>query len=193
MKLPTRKKQVKAPTSLPKDFVNSVGKLFLEQFKSQVKGASFVVQGGLYADEILLCVSLAHPKTLRAASLHMSMDMAKNAAENPEKVTERLKSMVDVAASWFAQGLEAGNGLDSVLDEMQDLDTNWQEIDWEGTAVFVLLNKNNYTLEKAADEFLKKAGIDPDEDEVDEAELEKALNEAMDDMGDDEGSKGPLH
>ena len=32
-----------------------------------------------------------------------------------------------------------------------------------------------------------------DEDEMDEEELEKALNEAMDDMGDDEGSKGPLH
>ncbi|MFK5047811.1 hypothetical protein ACI4CD_29310, partial [Klebsiella pneumoniae] len=85
-----------------------------------------------YPDEAVLAVSLTHPKSLPAASLHISTDLPKNVAENPAKVTERLKGMVDVAASWFSQCFQVGNGLEAVLDEMADADSSWQELDWEG-------------------------------------------------------------
>ena len=188
MALPSRKRHTKAPSTLPKEFLRNVGDLFGQQFQKQLKGATFLIFGEIHADELLLAISLAHPKSLRAASMHVSSDLPKDAGEKPEKVTERLKGMVDVAASWFSQGLDGGEGLDSVLAEMEDLDTNWQEIEWEGAALFVKINRDNYALEKAADDFLKKSGFDPDEDEDElEAEIEKIMNE-----DDDEGGRGPL-
>lgn len=188
MKLPTRKRQTKAPTALPKEFLNTVGDLFRKQFKSQLKGSTFVIYADLYPSESVLCVSLSHPKSLQSASLHISADVAKEAGEKPEKVTEQLKSMVDVAASWFAQSLEGGGGLESVLEQMTDLDPGWQELEWEKATLFVKINRNNYTLERAADDFLKKAGFEDD----DEAEAQDILDEIMDSDDDSSGGRGPM-
>lgn len=188
MKLPTRKRQKKQPTSLPKDFLRTVSELFGEQFKKSVKGASFLVYGDLYTDEAVLCVSLGHPKSLLSASMHISTDLGPETAEQPEKVTERLKNMVDVAASWFAQGLEGGKGLESVLEEMKELDPAWQELEWEGASLFVKINRDNYALERAADDFLKNAGFEEDDEDA-EAMLDQIINDASD----DDGERGPLN
>jgi hypothetical protein len=179
MPLPSRKRQTKKPTSLPKEFLRNVSTLFDRQFKGKLDGATFLVYGDLYPGESVLCISLAHPKTLRAASLHLSVDPPAKAAEQPELVTDQLKSMVDIAASWFAQCFESGAGLDCVLEAMADMDPAWQELAWEGKAVFVKLDRTNYTLEKAADDFLRKAGFEPEEEEEEED-------------GDEDGGRGPL-
>lgn len=180
MALPNRKKQKKKPTSLPKDFLLTVSTLFQKQFKENLAGSTFLVFGDLYADEAVLGVSLSHPKSLPAASLHVSADLPKNVAENPAKVTERLKVMVDVAASWFSQCFQAGNGLEAVLKEMTDSDPAWQPFEWEETPLYVKLNKTNYTLEKAAADFLKKKGFADDGDdpldELDEEDETESLN-----------------
>lgn len=165
--LPHRKKQTKKPTSLPKEFLRTVSDLFEKQFKSKLGGSTFLVYGDLYPDEVVLAVSLSHPKSLAAASMHISNSLAKNVAENPEKVTEQLKSMVDVAASWFSQCFEGGKaGVEAVLAELQDANTEWQEFEWEGQQLFVKLNRTNYTLEKAAEDFLKKKGFTEEGDDL---------------------------
>ncbi len=178
--LPTRKRQIKKPTTLPKEFLKTVSSLFQKQFKAKLGGASFLVYGDLYSEEVVLCVSLSHPKTLQAASMHISNSIASNVAENPEKVTEQLKSMVDVAASWFSQCFSGKGGLEGVLEEMKDANTEWQEFDWEGQQLFVKLNRTNYTLEKAAADFLKKKGFADDGedplDELDEFDEDETLN-----------------
>ena len=120
--MPNRKKQVKFPSVLPKEFLNSVGLLFKKQFKKEASGAEFLIFGDLYPNEVILCVSLAHPKSLRAASMHISADLEKETAEKPDKVTEQLKSMVDLAASWFAQCFEKGDGIEIVLEELSEME-----------------------------------------------------------------------
>jgi hypothetical protein len=180
MPLPHRKKQTKKPTSLPKDFLNTVSGLFQKQFKTNLGGATFLVYGDLYTDEAVLAVSLSHPKSLPAASLHISTDLHKGVAEDPSKVTDRLKVMVDVAASWFSQCFQAGNGLETVLNEMTDADPAWQDLEWEESKLFVKLNRANYTLEKAANEFLKKNGFSDEGhdplDELDEDDDSESLH-----------------
>lgn len=192
MILPSRKRHTAAPTSLPKDFLHTVSELFKKQFKSKLTGESFLVYGALHADEVVLVISLTHPKSLRSASLHISMDLGKDVAEKPEKVTEQLQVMVDVAASWFAQCFESGKGLEAVLDEMGEMDPNWQQFDWEGKTLHVKLNRDNYALENAADDILRKAGFDPQDDDEDEDDLEAILNESDDDFG-GPGGRGGLH
>lgn len=163
MKLPSRLKHKNPPHTLPKEFIHNVGSLMGKQFKTKLQGSTFLVYGNLYPDEVVVCVSLNHPKSLRAASLHISSELPKKTVEAPDVVTDCLKDMVDVAASWYAQALEKGQGLDSVLEEMGEMKPDWQEIEWEKRTLFVKLNRDNYSLERAADDFLKKAGIDPDE------------------------------
>jgi hypothetical protein len=186
MKLPTRKQQKKSSAGLPKDFLDTVSGLFSKQFKAKLKGATFLVYGDLYSQEVILCISLNHPKSLTAASLHISSDLTEEVGEKPEKVTERLKSMVDVAASWFSEALDGGKGLESVLDKMEDIDPNWQELEWEGATLFVKLNKVNYALERVADDFLKKSGFE------EEDELEAFVKELEEDDEDGDGERGPL-
>ncbi len=164
-KLPTRKRHNKNPTSLPKDFLSTVAGLFQKQFTKSLNGSTFLVYGNLFADEVVVCVSLSHPKSLPAASLHISADLPEKMGENPEKVTERLKSMVDVAASWFSQCFDAGKGLEAVLEEMKETPLAWQEFEWEGTKLFIKLNRDNYTLEGAADELLQKSGFSEEGDD----------------------------
>ncbi len=180
MALPNRKKQTKKPTSLPKDFLNTVSGLFQKQFKKIVDGATFLVYGSLYPDEAVLAVSLTHPKMLSAGSLHVSADLPKGVAEDPAKVTEKLKGMVDVAASWFSQCFQSRNGLEAVLGEMADADASWQGIEWEGANLYVKLNRTNYTLEKAAKDFLKNKGFTDEGDdlleELDEDDETETLN-----------------
>jgi hypothetical protein len=187
MPLPSRKRHTKTPSNLPKDFLKTVADLFGEQFKGKLKGSSFLVYGDLHGDEVVLCISLTHPKTLRAASMHISSDLPKDVGEKPEKVTEQLKGMVDVAASWFSQCLEGGEGLESVLAEMAELDPGWQEFDWEGSTLFVKINKDNYALEKAATDFLKKSGFREEDEDLDEE-----LRELLGEDDDEDGSRGPL-
>jgi hypothetical protein len=190
MVLPSRKKHTATPTTLPTEFLHTVSELFKKQFKKNLTGESFLVYGALHVNEVVLVLSLTHPKSLRAVSMHISMDVEKDIAEKPDQMTEQLKAMVDVAASWFAQCFQAGKGLEAVLDEMGDMDPSWQEVDWEGKALFVKLNKDNYALENMANQLLRKAGFDPEDDEDEDAELEAILN------GDDEdgpGGRGNLH
>jgi hypothetical protein len=180
--LPQRRKQTKKPTTLPKDFLHTVSKLFQKQFKDKLAGATFLAYGDLYTNEAILCVSLSHPKNLASASLHISSELGKEVAENPAKVTEQLKGMVDVAASWFAQCFENGKGLETVLGEMADTDTAWQTVEWEGATLHVKLNRVNYTLEKAAADFLKKKGFaDDGEDPLDDLDDLDDLDELLDD------------
>lgn len=184
-----RKPQKRAATNLPADFIRSVVELFNDQFKAERGQAEFLVLGALYMDEVLLCVSLTEPKALRAATIYVSMDLPKSVAENPEKVTEKLQKMVDVAASWLAQTYQEskGKGLEPVLDAMSEMPNKWQDFAWEGEKLFVKLNRDNQVLEREADRLLRKAGFDPRES-LDEDEAEGGDE---DDFGSDK-PRGPL-
>lgn len=183
MRLVPRKKQTKKPSSLPKDFLKTVATLFQKQFKKSLAGSDFLVYGDLYPDEIIFCVSLVHPKSLRAVSLHISRDLPKNIGENPEKVTEELKSMVDLAASWFAQCFEKGEGLETVLEEISELNPAWEALEWDSQKLHVKVNRDNPVLEKAADKFLTDAGVDLDAEEISDEELDELIDEIEDDLG----------
>lgn len=181
MAIQPRKKQTKKPTTLPKDFLVSVTKLLNKQFAKEKKDADFLVYGDLYMNELVFCTSLTNPKSLRAATIYLSMDLAPAISEKPEVVTDKLKVMVDIVASWFAQSLEAGDGLESVLESMKEAANVWESFTWEKEDLFVRLNRDNHALENAANKFLKKAGFDPEEMEEEEM-LEDILTSDEDDI-----------
>lgn len=183
----SRKKHRKsATTSLPKDFLRAVTDLFNKQFNKERTGSEFLVYGDLYMDEVLLCVSLTNAKSLLAATVYTSLDLPSGVSEKPEQVTEKLKSMVDLTASWFGQSFTdaKAKGIEGVLESLRDQPDAWQELTWEKEQMFVRLNRENRTLEHAAERFLKEKGIDPDSDEflVEDGDFE-----------DDDEDSGPSH
>lgn len=184
-----RKPQSKKATNLPQDFLRAVSELFNNQFKKERDGAEFLIYGAMYMNEVVLCVSLTHPKTLNAGTMFTSMDLQKGVAENPDQVTEKLKSMVDISASWFGQCFvdSKEKGVLAILEAIRDQPDLWQEVTWEKEKLFVRLNRENRALENAADRFLQEKGFDPNEEELTEAELEAAL----DDDSEGEGFGGP--
>jgi len=157
--LQPRRRQVKVPQSLPTDFIKNIAKLFNDQFKKEKGGASFSIYGGLYNDEALLCISLAEAGKLLAASLYFSADLGKSVAVKPEQVTNLLKSMVDLAASWFAQSFTGREttGLEAILEALEDLERGWQKVKWEKRDIYVKVNRANQTLEAAADRILRES------------------------------------
>jgi hypothetical protein len=169
---------------MPKEFSRAVSDLLGQQFKGSVSDETFLVESWIKGDELLLTVSLAHPKSLRAANILVSQDVDEALTQKPEAVTEQLKSMVDVAGSWFHQCFEAGKGLDTIIAQVKDSERGWQSFQWEGKQLWVNLNLDNLTLEKAADDFLRTAGIEPDS--LEDQDLEELLPKVK-------GKKGPLH
>lgn len=140
----------------------------MKQFKKNLTGEEFLVFGDFYPDELVFCVSLSRKSTLAAATIVLSMDLPADVAEKPEKVTEKLKNLVDVAASWFSQCFEKGKGIEAALVELREASPTWQAFQWEGDTVHVLLNKMNFVLESAADELLKKSGFKEPVDDLEE-------------------------
>lgn len=189
----SRKKRSAKPTSLPKDFLVTVSDLFNKQFKKERGVAEFLAFGDLYMDEVVLCVSLTHPKSLAAGTFYSSMDLAPGVQAKPEAVTDLLKNMVDITASWFSQCFTESKekGVDALAEGLKEQPITWQKVAWEDNQIFVLLNRDNHVLENAADRFLKTKGFDPESEEFFDDDALAGLS-GEDDDGDDEGP-GHLH
>lgn len=158
MVMQPRKKQDQPANDLPAAFIKDIAKLFNEQFSKDKGDASFSVHGAIYPDEVLICITLMRVGVLRAASCYASMDLPKDIAKNPKQLTENLRSIVDLVASWFHQCFDESDqtGLDAVLEAIEELNETWEPVEWEKKKVFVLVNKDNHTLEAAADQILRE-------------------------------------
>ncbi len=158
MVMEPRKKQDQPANKLPADFIKDVAKLFNEQFEKLKGEASFSVHGSLYPDEVLFCVTMMKVGVLRSVSCYASMDLPKNIAKDPKQLTENLRSMVDLIASWFQQCFDESDleGIEAIHQAMEELDEVWEAVEWEKKKVFVLVNRDNHTLEAAADQLLRE-------------------------------------
>lgn len=154
--LETRLKHKSNPSELPKEFIKKVADLFNEQFANERSEADFHIFGNIYPQEVILCVSLCELNRLQAGSIYTSVDVPKDVANAPDKVTEFLKHCVDLSASWFAQCFEEypSRGLDGVLESISELERQWQMLDWENCEIYVRVDKTNHALESVTDKFL---------------------------------------
>lgn len=158
MVMEPRKRQTDPANQLPLEFIRDVAKLFNSQFQEQRGEGSYSVHGALYKDEVLLCVTLMKVGVLRAASFYASMDLPKKIAENPKQLTENLQAMVDLIASWYHQCFDESelSGIEAVHEAIDELSDGWEAVDWEKKKVYVRVNKDNHTLEAAADQILRE-------------------------------------
>lgn len=165
MGLDRRKDTVLRSTKLPRDYLKMVEDVFNKNFsnfllKEKSGRESFVAQGEVYPDELVLVISLKHPGNLRMTTCYASVDYppkklkTEGGAQAPasaEAVQLAVNQCVDAVASFFNTFFEEGRPVDYDLEYRQ----NWTAVEIEkNTPVYLRINRDNPELEAQADELL---------------------------------------
>lgn len=150
---------------LPREYLKLVEQVFNKNFlkfllKEKAGKETFIAQGQVFPDELVLVVSLKHPGNLRMTTCYASVDyppkklMTEAGAPAPsssEAVQLGVNQCVDAVASFFNTFFEEGRPVDYDLEYRQ----NWTAVEIEkNTPVFLRINRDNPELEAQADELL---------------------------------------
>ena len=165
-------------TALPAEFVEKVSAVFGDNFQSESDAGEFIVDGRLYASEILLRVGYLEKGRLKQMNFEASMDY------DPDKknAVERLYACIDVVASMMEEyfvALESG-GAEEEIEEALDFPVSWRPYEFEGETVYLQTSTVNTRLEDEADRLLglNKSALVRDDEEA-EGEIEDALGNAV--------------
>lgn len=150
-------------TSLPADFITQVSEVFNEGFGAHLKNAKLIIEGRIYAEEILLRVGVLEKGRLAQANFEVSIDNKSGAKDTLDK----LHSCIDAVASMMVEYFEN--------DGEVEFPRTWQEYTFEEQKLFLQFSAENTELEKQADAIL---GVDNSnlvigEDDEEETESEE--------------------
>lgn len=155
-RLPSSKKW----TSVPSELCTQVREVFAENFMDAAKTGQFLVNGRIYAHEILLQVGFLPKGRLRQVNFEVSIDFD----VKKQNALELIHFSVDCAASLFQEYFSQDESLDS-------FPLLWKSYNFETRKAFVQVSTVNTALESEADRLLGTAkndlvvddGIDTDD------------------------------
>ncbi len=168
---PLKPGQVEVPvkmTALPEDYRKMVADIFAKNFSKGLKALAemrpnphFFISGGIYADELILSVSIVYAKELSATTIYASCDFDPKASA--PKADELLGHLVDGAGSFFHQFLDEKKpkrleqlaGIQLATFE-EGVPFDWTKMQVNKRDVYLKVDRSNPTLDQAADEWLEK-------------------------------------
>ena len=162
-------------TGVPADFAAKVMIVFKEQFPSEADEGEFIVEGRIYAEEIILRVGYLENGRLAQINCEASMDYS----QEKKNAVERLYLCIDAAASMMEEYFVARED-DDESEEMDlrarlDWPVRWRPFEIEDETVYLQASRVNTKLEDEADRLLGLA----DSALVQETESEDALSHAV--------------
>ncbi len=191
--MPTEKRKAFAPgalgkfSPLPVDYTKVVRDVFATNFDAGLKAydklhdtqSSFEISGGIYVDEVVLCVSLHSTlngkEQLAATSVWSSSDFDPTASSPTAQ--DLLAACVDAAGAIYSQLLDPKNkaALEALGDEslsaLSDVPFEWTPMNVERFRVYLRVDKANPKLDQMADEWLDQN--DPERKEREAREHEE--------------------
>lgn len=166
-RIPTSSKS----SPLPSDYLKMVKDLFTDHFQEGLKkycelkpGSEFDVSGAVYADEIVLAVSLGTEGQLAATTLYASSDFDPKASA--PTIQDLLGACVDalgVAIEELLNPAEPAKLEQLADDSLSALETapfHWSEVEADKRKIYIKVDKANIKIEQLADDWLAKH--DPD-------------------------------
>jgi len=172
-----------SPSSeLPSDFTQMVRDVYTKNFAAGLKALAetaegepaFEAHGVIYADEIVLGVSLTIEGQIGATTVYCSVDFDPKAST--PKAEDLLGLCVDAIGSFFDQFLdpEKPELLEQIasgtLASLEDVPFDWTQLEFEKKRLYLKIDKANPKLDAMTDDWLAKN--DPDfqaeEDELEE-------------------------
>jgi len=169
----SRKRSPLKSSDLPVDFLKMVGEVFATNFDEGLKAfekvtggaaSSFKAGGQIFADEIVLTVSLLTENQIAATTAYASIDFDPKASS--PTLQDQLAFCVDALGGLFSVLMDPGKPeeLEKLANEslsaLEDVPYDWTPVDVEKRKVYLKLDKSNPVLEQAADDWLAKN--DPD-------------------------------
>ncbi len=167
---------------LPADFTKIVREVYTTNFtdglkilkKFQKAKSTFEVHGAIFANEIVLGVSLVTENVIAATTIFCSVDFDPSASTPTAQ--DLLNICVDAVGSLYGTLLDPTKperieqvGAGS-LSSFEEIPFEWTKVEFDGRRVWLLVDKSNPTLDEMTDRWL--AENDPDseleEDEFDE-------------------------
>ncbi|MCC7440424.1 MAG: hypothetical protein IT285_02255 [Bdellovibrionales bacterium] len=186
------KPQVGKPTSLPLDYLKMVNEVFTTNFDEGLKalraiGLSprFQSAAELYADEVILGLSLVFDGKMAATTVYASADF--DPAASSPTIEDLLSACVDGIASILQVLLDAKDvaRLEALaagsMSAMEEVPYKWMAIEIAKRPLFIRVDKANPDLEQATDAWL--AANDPEHGkagELDEEEAQSLAEERVD-------------
>lgn len=137
-----RKNTSKKWTGFPEEFLQQVEEIFRQNFAKKIGESKLVVEGRIYAEEIVLRVGIREKGRLKQSNFEVSIDYK---SSDPNSL-DRIHDLVDVAASMMADYFEKGEEL--------DFPYQWKEFPFNGKPVFLQFSTENSELESQADAIL---------------------------------------
>lgn len=131
-------------TPFPGELAQQIQEVMTESFEDYELGGTFVVEGAIYPEELVLRVGLAKPNQLRQDNLEASMEYS----GGEDKTIEKIHRLVDFL----------GQAWESFLEDEPDtseLPREWKEERYEKETVFIKYSSVNTNLEKQADQLLE--------------------------------------
>ncbi len=164
---------------LPHDYLEMIEQVFTANFDVGLKAVQeskpesrFIASGAVFADEIVLCVSLQQGDQLSATSVYGSMEFDPKASS--PTVQDLLALCVDAIGTIYQELLSAENPAaieqltSGSLSSLQNVPFDWSEVTLDKRKVFLKVDKANPKLDQLADDWL--AQHDPHYQEKLEAE-----------------------
>ncbi len=171
-----RKQSALKSSDLPVDFLKMVAEVFTTNFDEGLKAlekinrgaaSSFKAGGQIYADEIILTVTLLTENQIAATTAYASIDFDPKASS--PTLQDQLALCVDALGGLFSVLMDPSKPEDleklanESLSALEDIPYDWTPVDVEKRKVFLKLDKSNPVLDQAADDWLAKN--DPDYEE----------------------------
>lgn len=178
-----RLKSSKKWTSFPKEYADQILSVFKENFAQYLDNAELLIEGRIYAEEIMLRVGYLEEGRLAQANFEISM----NYSQEQQDAVTRIHNCVDAAGSMMMEYLENEGEV--------DFPYSWKEVPFQGKKIYLKFSTENTNLEAEAnrllglaeDELLHEDVSEEDEDALTRAELSEELSPPRDE--DDEDSE----
>ncbi len=178
-----RHRTVSKASPLPIDFRKMVAEVFTTNFDAGLKllqkikagKRHFEVRGDIFADEVMLCISLGTSGHVSATSVYASCDFDPKASA--PKIEDVLGACVDAVGSVYMELLDPENPkrIEQIAQEslaaLQDIPYEWTSMKVDRHKVFVRVDKTNPALDELADQWLKKH--DPKHKDLEKEEQEE--------------------
>ena len=183
-RLPSSKKW----TAFPKEFTQQIEDVFKQNFSKQLKSAELIVEGRIYAQEILIRVGYLEAGRLRQANFEVSVEYS----PTQEEAIMRINDGVDAAASMMMDYFEKEQETEGDV----DFPLIWKEIPFNNRKLFVQFSTVNSKLEAEADallgaseEGLVNEDLEDPADEDDDISLASGEDESEDEASEDPSPK----
>ena len=139
-------------TALPAEFLAKVQKIFADQFPIESQHGSFVIEGRIYPDELVMRAGYLESGRLRQINFEASMDLPKDKASKDGEAQS--KTMTQIYACMDALGSTMEEYFDLGDEGQIDIPTKWQSFDFEGDTIYLQHSTVNSLLEDEANRLL---------------------------------------